>query len=79
VDEVIDGVVITRFQVDGSSSVNLKSAETMEELGLTQLQPTIFILKMVEQNCVNPMGVLFVVCIVITRIEYHIITLYSNY
>jgi len=35
VDEVIDGVVITRVQVDGGFSVNLKSAKTMEELGLT--------------------------------------------
>jgi len=72
VDEVIDGVVIIGVQVDGGFSVNLKSAKTMEELGLTQLQTTIFILKMVEQNCVKPMGVLFVVHIVITRIEYHI-------
>jgi hypothetical protein len=27
---------------------------------------------MVEQNCVKPMGVLFVVHIIITKIEYHI-------
>jgi hypothetical protein len=71
-DEVIDGVVITRVQVDGGSNANLKNAKTMEKLGLTQLQPTIFILKMVEQNRVEPMGVLFVVCIIIVRIEYHI-------
>lgn len=66
-DEIIDGVVIIGIQVDGGSSVNLKSAKTMEEFGLTQLQPTIFILRMDEQNCVKPMGVLFVMCIIIAK------------
>ena len=40
IDVSIDGVLITGVQVDGGSSVNLMTADTMEKLGLSNLLPT---------------------------------------
>ena len=40
IDVSIDGVLISEVQVDGGSSVNLMTADTIEKLGLTNLLPT---------------------------------------
>ena len=40
VDITINGMLIPKAQVDGGSSVNLMTKETMELLGLNDLIPT---------------------------------------
>jgi hypothetical protein len=44
--------------IDTGSSVNLMSVETMEEIGLTNMTTTPIILRMVDQSCVKPLGIL---------------------
>jgi hypothetical protein len=65
-------MLITRVQVDGGSSVNLMSAETMEKLRSTQLKPIALILRMVDKSQVKPMGGLLEVHTIIAGIEYKI-------
>jgi hypothetical protein len=48
VNIVIDGVLIAKVQVDGSSNVNSMNAKTMKKIGLTQLKPTTHISRMVD-------------------------------
>jgi hypothetical protein len=48
------------------------SVEIMEELRLTQLKPTSFVLRMANQIQVNPKGVLLIVHTIIAIIEYKI-------
>jgi hypothetical protein len=65
-------MLITKVQVDGGYNVNLMSAETMEQLGLTQLKPIALILRMVDQSRVKPIGVLLEAHTIIVGIEYMI-------
>ena len=58
VDVKIGGVLIPHAQVDGGSSVNLMTKETIELLGLTGLMPTKILLKMADQHPVRPLGIL---------------------
>jgi hypothetical protein len=58
IDVLIDGMLITRVQVDGSFNLNLMNAKSMEKLGLIQLKPTTLISRMVNQSWVKPIGVL---------------------
>ena len=58
VDVKIRGVLIPKAQVDGGSSMNLVTEETMELLGLTGLMPTRILLKMADQHSVRPLGIL---------------------
>jgi hypothetical protein len=58
VDVLIDGSLIEGVQIDTGSSVNLMSVETMEEIGLTNMTTTPIILRMVDQSCVKPLGIL---------------------
>ena len=50
IDVSIDGVLITGVQVDGGSSVNLMTADTMEKLGLSDLLPTDLLLRMADHS-----------------------------
>ena len=58
IDVIIRGTLIPNAQVDGGSSVNLMTKETMEILGLTGLLPTKILLKMADQHPVRPLGIL---------------------
>ena len=51
-------MLISGIQVDGGSSVNLMTADTMEKLGLTNLLPMELLLRMANHRKVLPMGVL---------------------
>ena len=68
----IDGVLIIGVQVDGGSSVNLMTANTMEKLGLSDLLPTNLLLRMADHSKVLPMGILVNVDTNIARIVYKI-------
>ena len=57
VDVFIDGCFIQGAQIDSGSSVNLMSAETMEEIGLTNMTTIPIILRMVDQSRVKPLGI----------------------
>ena len=72
IDVSIDGVLITRVQVDGGSSVNLMTADTMEKLGLSDLLPTDLLLQMADHSKVLPVGVLVNVDTNIAGIVYKI-------
>ena len=72
IDVSIDGVLISGVQVDGGSSVNLMTADTMEKLGLTNLLPTKLLLQMAYHSKVLPMGVLVNVDTNIAGIVYKI-------
>lgn len=58
VDITIQGMLISSAQVDGGSSVNLMTKETMDLIGLTDLIPTRLLLKMADQHSVRPLGFL---------------------
>ena len=72
VDVIIDGVLIPGFQVDTGSSVNLMSVETLNELGITKMNPTPIILKMAYHTCTKPLGELPQVSVIIVGKEYKI-------
>ena len=72
IDVSIDGVLISRVQVDGGSSVNLMTVDTIEKLGLTSLLPTELFLRMADHSKVLPMGVLINVDTNIAGIVYKI-------
>ena len=72
IDVSIDGVLITGVQVDGGSSVNLMTADTMEKLGLSDLLPTNLLLRMADHSKVLPVGVLVNVDTNIAGIVYKI-------
>ena len=57
VDVFIDGCSIQGAQIDSGSSVNLMSAETIEEIGLTNMTTTPIILRMADQSRVKPLGI----------------------
>ena len=57
VDVFLDGCFIQGVQIDSGSSVNLMSAETMEEIGLTNMTITPIILRMAYQSGVKPLGI----------------------
>ena len=57
VDVFIDGYFIQGVQIDSESSVNLMSAETMEELGLTTMTTTPIILRVADQSRIKPLGI----------------------
>ena len=57
VDVFIDGCFIQGAKIDSGSSVNLMSAETMEEIGLTTMTTTSIILRMVDQSRVKILGI----------------------
>ena len=69
VDVTIRGILIPKAQVDGGSSVNLMTKETMELLGLTGLMPTKILLKMADQHSVRPLGILKNI---VTKVGEHI-------
>ena len=77
IDVSIDGVLISGVQVDGGSSVNLMTADTMEKLGLTNLLSTELLLQMVDHSKVLPMGVLINVDTNIAGIDYVVFQLKS--
>ena len=68
----IDGILITGVQVDGGSSVNLMTVDTMEKLGLSDLLPTDLLLRMADHSKVLPVGVLVNVDTNIVGIVYKI-------
>ena len=72
VDVIIDGVLIPGFQVDTWSSVNLMSVETLNELGITKMNPTPIILKMADHTRTKPLGELPQVLVIIAGKEYKI-------
>ena len=72
IDVTIDGVLVPGVQVDGGSSVNLMTVDTMEQLGLTGLVPTELMLRMADHSKVNPMGILVAIETIIAGIVYHI-------
>ena len=72
VDVIIDGVLIPGFQVDTGSSVNLMSVETLNELGITKMNPTPIILKMADHTRTKPLGELPQVLVIIIGKEYKI-------
>ena len=72
IDVSIDGVLITGVQVDGGSSVNLMTADTMKKLGLSNLLPTDLLLRMADHSKVLPVGVLVNVDTNIAGIIYKI-------
>jgi hypothetical protein len=72
VDVIIDGVLIHGFQVDTGSSVNLMSVETLNELGITKMNPTPIILKMADHTHTKPLGELPHVPVIIVGKEYKI-------
>lgn len=45
-------------QINSGSSVNLLSVETMKEIDLTNMSTTLIILRMADQGCVKPLGIL---------------------
>ena len=65
-------MLITRVQVDGGSSVNLMTTDTMEKLSLSNLLPTEWLLRMADHSKVLPMGVLVNVDTNIAGIVYKI-------
>lgn len=78
----IDGVLIPGVQVDGGSSVNLMTAETMEKLGLQTLIPTTLMLRMADHSRVRPVGLLMNIYTVISghgyKIDYVVFKLPSS-
>ena len=72
VDVIIDGVLIPGFQVDTGSSVNLMSVETLNELGITKMNPTPIILKMAYHTRTKPLGELPQVSVIVAGKEYKI-------
>ena len=72
IDVSIDGVLIIGVQVDGGSSVNLMTANTMEKLRLSDLLPTDLLLRMADHSKVLPVGVLVNVDTNIAGIVYKI-------
>ena len=58
--------------MDGGSSVNLMTVDTMDHLGLTGLVPTELMLRMADHSKVNPMGILAAIETTIAGIIYHI-------
>ena len=72
IDVSIDGVLITGVQIDGGSSVNLMTADTMEKLDLSNLLPKELLLRMADHSKVLPMGVLVNVDTNIAGIVYKI-------
>ena len=72
IDVSIDGVLISGVQVDGGSSVNLMTADTMEKLDLMSLLPMELLLWMADHSKVLPMGVLVNIDTNIAGIVYKI-------
>ena len=72
IDVSIDGVLITGVQVDGGSSVNLMTTDTMKELEMSDLLPTDLLLRMIDHSKVLPVGILVNVDTNIAGIVYKI-------
>ena len=72
VEVFIDGSLINGVQIDSGSSVNLMNADTMEEIGFTTMTTTPIILRMADQSCVKPLGILKQVLTTIGGIDFHI-------
>lgn len=58
IDVMIDGVLIPGVQVDGGSSENLMTEDTMEMLGVIWRLPTSLTLRMADHGRVKPWGLL---------------------
>lgn len=76
IDIFIDGVLISKLQVDGGSSVNLMTTDIIENLDFIQLLSTTLILKMTDHSQVKPMGIFCNIDIAIARIIFKIDYIY---
>ena len=72
IDVIIGGALISGFQIDTGSSVNLMNIDTMSELGITNVVSTTIILKMADSSRVKPLGVLEQIPTLIANIEYKV-------
>ena len=78
VEVFIDGSLIEGVQIDSGSSVNLKNADTMEEIGLTTMTTTSIILRMAYQSRVKPLGILKQILTTIGALIFKLIILFSK-
>ena len=53
-----DDYFILEVLIDGGSRVNIRTYETMKKLGLTNLEPILFVIHLVNQRRIKPMVIL---------------------
>ena len=58
IDVQIDGIIISRVQIDGGSNINLMNRDTVLSLHLIGLLKTKLVLGMGDQSRVKPLGIL---------------------
>ena len=49
---------IAGVQLDGGAAINLITEQTMDELGLKNIEPTSIVLRLADQRKVKPLGIL---------------------
>lgn len=64
--------MISRVQVDDSSSINLMNTDTMDALDLVHLIPTILVLWVVDHSHIKSIDILSNIQTIIIGIEYKI-------
>lgn len=64
---LIDGVMISRIQVDGGSSINLINTDTMDALDLVYLVSMTLVLRMANYSWIKPIGILHNIQTIIAR------------
>ena len=57
-------------QLDGGAAVSLMTDQTMQELGLKDLEPTNIVLRVADQRRVKPMGILQNVRTMVAGLEF---------
>ena len=58
VEVEINDYFIPKLLIDGGSSVNIMTYDTMQKLGLTHLEPIPFVIRLVDQSLIKPVGIL---------------------
>ena len=61
---------IRGFQLDGGAPISPMTNQTMQDLGLTNMEPTNTILHVADQCCVKPLGILHDVQTMVVGFEF---------
>ena len=58
VEVEISDYFILEVLTDGGSGVNIMTYDIMQKLGLTHLEPIPFVIRLMDQRCIKPTGIL---------------------